>query len=238
MSTDVACEGPKKRKVPPPLDGEAEEYNDGMPIPLLSVPALPLDFTEAWWWEDQDAGGHRQHHASLLPAALTTTHHVLPPPSPPPSSPALPPPTLPAGWLHAVPTPRLGAGNAHLASAPFRLGQCLYTRFMAMTHALGAFTRKSLTVLRAFALCTRDVASDVYELRPSLDRMSQAMGCSYEALLYDQNLIRDLHTLGGALATRKQKRVLEARVCDPFVTDLYNAGAPSLLMILSNGQKR
>jgi hypothetical protein len=56
-------------------------------------------------------------------------------------------------------------------------------------------------------------------------------------LLNDPNVIQHLQGLG-VPATRKQKRTLEPGVCDAFIQELYNGGAPALCLILSAGQKR
>ena len=109
---------------------------------------------------------------------------------------------------------------------------------MALQHVLEAgFARKALAVLRAFGLCMRDVASDIHELQPYLKNMCQAVGCTYETLLHDPNVIEHLRGLG-VPATRKQKRTLEPCVCDAFIQEVYNGGAPALYLILSAGQKR
>jgi len=170
----------------------------------------------------------------MLPLQMPPPPHTL---SVPP-----PPPPIPEGWLQAVPSPRPdavnGIGRGDSESTPSFLGQCSYTQFMALQHVLEVgFVRKALAVLRAFGLCMRDAASDIHELQPYLKNMCQIVGCTYETLLHDPNVIEHLRGLC-APATRKQKRTLEPCVCDAFIQDLYNDGAPALCLILSAGQKQ
>ena len=119
------------------------------------------------------------------------------------------------------------------------LGHYLFRGFMEMAHEMDhCALRKSLAILRAVGLCARDVSSDIHHVQAYLEQMCPLLGlCDYETLLYDQNLMKDLQRLGEP-ASRKQKRMLEPSVCDPFISEIYNGAAPAMMLILSNGQKR
>lgn len=211
--------------------------DEGHPHFLPPPPTPAAHFQEQWYWEGR------------APPLETSMPPPMPPQMPPPQTPppqALnlppPPPPIPEGWLQAVPTPRPDAlhssGCEDSESTPSFLGQCIYARFMALQHVLEAgFARKALAILRAFALCARDVTSDMHDLQPYLASMCQAVGCTYETLLQDADAVQHLRGVG-VPATKKQKRTLEPCVCDPFIQELYSAGAPALLLILSAGQKR
>lgn len=53
-------------------------------------------------------------------------------------------------------------------------------------------------------------------LQPYLANMCQVVGCTYETLLHDPNVIQHLRGLG-VPATKKQKCTLDPGVCDAFM---------------------